>query len=641
MDELTPRELPRQYRVRLHPQEEIQAHEILLDAKARDEALGGELEESRLEYALPGKAMKQILIAIFLLFGVLLLRVLYLQFALGERFFLRSEANRTRLHLIPAVRGNILDRFGASLVSNIAAFELFVLPQDFSGEEARPESVFPQLAEILGVPQGSLEAKLREASPAASEILLADGISREAAIRLEALLASRRGFLLVERPKRRYLLGEAFGHLLGFTGKVSREDLLGDPKRKPTEEIGKAGLEALYESSLRGEDGYEAYERDATGRVLRQLSRVSPAAGENLFTGIDQELQLRLFQSLSRWARPFGGKAAGIALDPRGGQVRALVSLPSFDPNVFPFGTPEERSKLLTDEREPLFNRAVRGVYPSGSTIKPLIAAAALQEGVIDPFRTIYDPGFITVPHEYDPNIVYTFHDWKPLGMVDMIRGIALSANVYFYTVGGGYGDIQGLGIDRIVRYLKRFGWGGTLGIDLPNEGSGFLPTPEWKERAKGERWYIGDTYNASIGQGDIGVTPLQLAVSTAAIANNGTLWKPHIASTTPQALATNLIEPQYLELVRRGMREAVTVGSSRALADLPVKAAGKTGTAQFGPTGKQTHAWFAGFAPYENPELVIVILVEGGGEGSSTAVPVAKEVLSWYFTQRAAAKGG
>jgi len=271
-----------------------------------------------------------------------------------------------------------------------------------------------------------------------------------------------------------------------------------------------------------------------------------------------------------------------------------------------------------------------------------------LAENTIDPAYKIDDTlGYISVPNQYYPDIIYTYHDWKAHGFVDMRRALAVSANVYFYEIGGGYKNIKGLGIDRIEKYLKLFGFGPPLGIDLPGETGGLVPNPAWKKAVKHEDWYTGDTYNVSIGQGDVIITPLQLAAAMAAIANGGTLWRPKLVSKIidsnnntleefkSETIRTNLVDNNKLEIVREGLRDAVTEGSVYLLKDLPIKVAGKTGTAQvYSNINKKTNAWFTGFAPYEDPQIAIAVVIESAGEGSTTAVPVAKEVFQWYYNQ-------
>ena len=315
--------------------------------------------------------------------------------------------------------------------------------------------------------------------------------------------------------------------------------------------------------------------------------------------------------------------------------------MPSFDFNSQTYG------EIIKDKNKPLFNRAIGGFYPAGSTIKPFVASAALAENIIDPNFKIDDTlGYIKIENQYDPNIVYTYRDWKAHGFVDMRRAIAVSANVYFYIIGGGYKNIKGLGIDRIKKYLNIFGFGSDLGIDLPGESSGLIPDPAWKKSVKNEGWFTGDTYNVSIGQGDTIITPLQLASAIGAVANGGTLWKPKlvlkitdhrnnsIREFKPESIRANIVDESKLKVVREGLRKAVTEGSAYLLNDLPIKVAGKTGTAQITNTFRKTNAWFTGFAPYDNPEIALAIIVEGAGEGSTAAVPVAKEVFYWYYNK-------
>jgi penicillin-binding protein 2 len=339
-------------------------------------------------------------------------------------------------------------------------------------------------------------------------------------------------------------------------------------------------------------------------------------------------------------------KAAIVAMDPRNGQVLALLSFPEFDSNVFEQGAYDnERKKILNDQNEPLFNRALSGQYPSGSVIKPVIGAAALQEGVVTPNTIVQDNGSIVIVNPYSPGVVYTFPDWKTHGAVNIYSAIAQSCDIYFYTIGGGYGNIEGLGVDRIKKYLNLFGFGQKTGIDLPGEQPGLVPDETWKKKAKNEPWYIGDTYHLSIGQGDLLVTPLQMASAISAIANGGKLYAPYLVDKIvdsdknsikvfePELIRENFIDQKNLEAIRKGMRETVVSGSGRLLADLPVETAGKTGTAQVAGQ-KRENAWFVAFAPYENPEIALSIVFEGAGEGSSVAAPLARDILNWYFTR-------
>jgi penicillin-binding protein 2 len=295
----------------------------------------------------------------------------------------------------------------------------------------------------------------------------------------------------------------------------------------------------------------------------------------------------------------------------------------------------------LQDSNRPLFNRVVAGEFPAGSTIKPVMAAAALEEKIINENTTINSNGGIRISE-------WIFPDWKAggHGLTNVKKALAESVNTFFYYIGGGYDNFKGLGIDKIVKYFKLFWLGQPTGIDLPSEGTGFVPTPAWKEEAKDEVWYIGDTYHVSIGQGDVSVTPLQVANYTAFFANGGKLYKPHLVKQVldsqnqvikdmpTEVLATGFVSPQNIEIVRAGLRQTVLSGSARSLNSLSVPIAGKTGTAQWS-TRHQPQAWFTGFAPYDNPQIVVTILVEEGGEGSAAATPIAKEIFDWYFKNR------
>ena len=293
---------------------------------------------------------------------------------------------------------------------------------------------------------------------------------------------------------------------------------------------------------------------------------------------------------------------------------------------------------MLNDPDRPLYNRSMGGEFPSGSTIKPVISAAALQEGIITESTTFLSNGGLRIDKWFFP-------DWKAggHGMTNVRKAIAESVNTFFYIIGGGYEGTTGLGVDRLAKYFKLFGLGSQTGIDLPGEVDGFVPSKEWKETTKKENWYIGDTYHLAIGQGDLNVTPLQVANYTAYFANGGKLLVPHLVKEirpsgsqvgTPvpvKIIRSGIVNPAYVQIVREGMRQTVVAGSARSLQQVPVPMAGKTGTAQWS-TKKDPHAWFTGFAPYDDPTIVITILVEEGKEGSTIAVPIAREVLQWYF---------
>ncbi len=370
--------------------------------------------------------------------------------------------------------------------------------------------------------------------------------------------------------------------------------------------------------------------RNALGEIKSTERTSEPIAGEKLKTTIDAEFQEyfhnRMTQGLLSLGRTSG---VGIAINPKNGEVLALTSYPSFDAN--------DISPYLSNPNQPLFNRAVSGLYSPGSTIKPVHAAAALSEGTVSPDDQVYSAGYIEIPNPYNPDQPSRFVDWRAHGWVNVRSAIARSSNVYFYAIGGGFENTRGLGIAKLRQYWEKFGLNKLTGIDLPGEAKGILPDPEEKEERTGSIWRIGDTYNVSIGQGDLRITPMELITSMSAIANHGKAFVPHIAKTDEPELFLDLeaLEPA-LSIVRDGMNDAVSksYGTAYLLADLPRSTAAKTGSAQTANNAK-TNALFVGYGPSEDPEIAILILVEDAKEGSLNAVPIAKDVLGWYYENR------
>ena len=580
----------------------------------------------------------RILCAIVLvLLGV---RVFFLNVVKGGYYQDVAVRNSVRNVLLSAPRGLIFDRYGKQLVRNVPSMELLATPGDLPTSEEERQSMIERLRSFIAFDSDEWEALLRSAGGTFSApIVLKPSLTQDETLIFSARAAEFPGISLERSAVREYQDGLIFSHILGYEGKIRKEELAEYPDYLPIDSIGKQGIEKSYESELRGKRGADRVEVDSRGAVKKALGVFEPEPGSDLILNIDADLQKKLFDSLSVSLDTAGlRKGAAVAMDPRDGSVLALVSLPSFDNNLFAGGIDSANyAGLIEDDAIPLFNRAIAGEYPPGSTIKPFLASAALAEGVVTPNTQIESRGGITVAG-------FSFGDWKAHRFTDVRHAIAVSSDVYFYSVGGGYGNIRGLGMEKMDAYEQRFGFGSETGIDVPGEKTGFLPTAEWKEKKFGERWYIGDTYHASIGQGFVLATPLQLADATSAVANGGTLWKPRVVgqirdrdgtlrSMAPEALRRNVIDPSILKTVREGMRMTVTesVGTAQSLAGLPVAVAGKTGTAQFG-TEKKTHGWFESFAPYEHPTIVLVVLIEGQENEGYFAVPVTKDVLSWYF---------
>jgi len=489
-----------------------------------------------------------------------------------------------------------------------------------------------------------------------------ENIDHKLLIILEARISDFPGCEIVSRPIREYVRGAGLSHLLGYMGKISPDEWkAASDIYSINDYVGRSGLEQFYESVLRKDPGKLRIERDAKGNIISRDVSVSPESGDSVQLWLDYGLQEKLQQTLAAQLKNLGlARGAAVALNPKTGGVLAMVSFPDYDNNVFSQHNREEIQKLVDDRKtNALLNRVIGGRYLTGSTIKPFIAAAALQEGVITADKNINCQGRISVQSQYDPENIYYFNDNHIHGQTNMYKAIAESCNVYFYTIGGGYEDQKGLGPTRIKKYLDLFGWEKPTSIDLPGEIAGFVPDAAWKKEkfagTQDQNWTDGNTYWLSIGQEFIGITPIEVAAAYAAIANGGTLYQPQmvmsvvdnqknlVEAKTPVVLNQNFIDPKNLEMVREGMRHGVNgvnapLASSLTLNSLPVAVAAKTGTAQLrkGADGKDLlNAWVAAFAPYDDPQIMLVVLAEDVHEGTVAVLPVAKEVLNWYFSPK------
>lgn len=599
-----------------------------------------EEDAARLEWPLSKGWFRSIWWLSCLVLAVLAGRVFVLNTVQGEKYQGMSERNSLRMLTIPAPRGIIYDRTGQALVQNIPTLDLAVVPSDLPREEGDRVRERELLRSIIDIDQEVVSSVFGAKGNTASPVLLKSRLTQEEMLIFLSRQADFPGVVLMRSAEREYRDGAIFSHLIGYEGKIRQQELDDYPEYGLSDMIGKEGIEKSYESFLRGKNGADRVEVDALGKIKKELGSVQPVPGNDIILHIDAELQKKIFDSLSMLLETKNLKrAAAVAMNPETGGVLALVSLPSYDNNLFSGGIDQKHyEELLTDDARPLFNRAVSGEYPPGSTIKPVVAAAALAEGVVNEHTEIESRGGISIGK-------FFFGDWKAHGFTDIRRAIAVSSDVYFYSVGGGYGSVPGLGMRRMKAYEEFFGYGKKTGIDIPGEADGFLPDPDWKQRRFGERWYIGDDYHAAIGQGFVTATPLQILNSIATIGNGGILREPRLVSHIRDAsgklspvespvVRRDFVDANILRIVREGMRETVTEGTAQPLRDLPVAVAGKTGTAQFG-TGKDTHGWFVSFAPYEKPEIALIVLVEGQGEEGYNAVPVTKEVYQWYFGDR------
>jgi penicillin-binding protein 2 len=598
-------------------------------------------EEAIIEKPFKRQGLSFVWYAIILTLFGLAARVFYLDFFRGEYYSEISKGNRIRSLVIKAPRGIISDKYGKILAKNIPSIDAIVIPSDLPRESDKRKKIAEKIADILEMNNGNVEIILdNQDYKSMSPVLLKENISQNQALIMAEKLADFPGIVLEKTAIRSYEDGTIFSPIIGYDGKMTREELNSNPDYMMTDYIGKTGIEKNYEKEIRGKYGATQVEIDSLGNIKRIIGVVDPVPGNDLILNIDEELQKKIFDSFSGILEKAGSRtAAAVAIDPRNGGVLAMVSIPSYDNNLFARGiTNNEYQSLISDKNLPFLNRAIAGTYPPGSTIKPAIASAALSEGTITPQTIINGLGGVLRIGNF------SFGDWKVHGPSDVKTAIAESNDIFFYTLGGGYGGIEGLGMSRMKKYDNLFGLGNLTGIDLPGEVPGLIPDEKWKMDKIGDRWYVGDSYHAAIGQGFVTATPLQLANYAAAIANGGTLYSPRIinrikkSDETEKILSADIIHRNFLSsevmnTVREGMRQAVTSGTARILNSLPVPVAGKTGTAQFGTQGK-THSWFITFAPYENPTIAMAVLVEGGGEGNSAALPVAQDVLKWYFSR-------
>lgn len=573
-------------------------------------------------------------------------RLLQLQVTVGAQYRNLSEGNSIRAKRLPSDRGLFFDHNGAVLARNTKKAALLIRIENLPLNPTERASFFKTLRSIVPITDEQTAEIETIRTKLAGDYIVSTKVTDEQLLLLKELAHQNPAVILDEKPVRQYTTLPGMGHLLGYVGQVNPEDI--DRGYSSLDVIGKSGLEKVYESQLRGTFGVQEVAVDAHGRFVHEIAsdrNQEPVAGKSLRLSIDGELQNQVASAVTAAMQKRNEQysdtatlgATVILMEPDTGLVRALVSLPSYDNNLFAQGISEtDYTAITNDPTKPMFNRATNGLYPPGSTIKPLVAAGALHNRVVSPSFSVDTPSAITIGS-------FSFPDWKDHGVTTIRTAIAESNNVFFYMLGGGWQNVKGLGFDRLVDTLHTFGFEEPTGIDTGNEGEGFVLSVDWKKEQKGEPIYLGDVYHLAIGQGDVLVTPIQMAVATAAIVNNGNLVEPRLAESfvdakngsaeniSPTVRRTLPYDAASLKIVREGMRQAVTAGSSRPLNVLREAVAGKTGTAQFG-SHDRTHAWFTGFAPFDNPKIVITVLVEGGGGSFDVAVPLAEEVLRAYF---------
>jgi len=558
---------------------------------------------------------------IFLLVLAGISRLFSLNVFKAEFYRQRALANISEVDVLKAERGIILDRYGKSLVKNQPIFNAVLVPSKLPKDDAGKNAVLGKIAEILNLTPEALGKIFKESDlEFINRILLATDLPQNEAVALGS--ADLPGLEIENDWQRDYQNPEAFSHLLGYVGLVTRKDLIANPDLVSDDLIGKSGLEAYYDGQLRGDNGVITSFKNAHGKILDENLTKQPESGQPLETFIDADFQNYFFNRIKQGLRELGRDiGVGIAIDPRNGEILAMVSVPGFDANNI--------VDFLNKPNQPFFNRVVSGLYAPGSTIKPLVSAAALNENIIDTKKEIFSAGYIEIPNPYHPEQPSVFLDWKPNGWVDFYSAIARSSNIYFYALGGGLDDVKGLGISKLRDYWQRFGLGVKTNIDLVGEKDGVLPSPS-------SDWRLGDTYNVSIGQGDLLTTPLQLINYITAIANGGRIYKPRIAQAEPEVIKDIGYLKDVFSEVEKGMIDTTqkSYGTAYLLNDLPLVVAAKTGTSQINFNTK-VNALFVGYGPVPDPQIAVLVLVENAREGSLNVVPIAKDVFRWYYENR------
>jgi penicillin-binding protein 2 len=586
---------------------------------------------------------------VLLLAGLLVLRMAELQVAEYEHFSTLSEDNRVKIVPLAPTRGLIYDRNGVELAQNTPTFSLEIVPENVE-DMAGLLAELGELVEITSDDAERFHAMLKKKRPFQS-VPLRFRLSEAEVARVSVNRHRFPGADVQARLTRSYPLGASAVHLLGYVASMNEEDLQGvnAAEYRGTTHIGKTGVEQAYESLLHGRPGFQHVETNAQGRILRVLERSDPVPGSNIYLTIDASLQAVAERALGE------ENGAVVAVDPATGGLLAFASTPVYDPNLFVDGIDSKSyRKLLASPERPLFNRALNGQYPPGSTVKPFVGLAGLELELVTVDHELFCPGWFRLPGRER-----RYRDWKKWGhgKVDLSRSIVESCDVYFYALA------QQMGIEHMHDYLAQFGFGERTGIDLHGESAGLMPSEEWKRRSKGQAWFPGETLITGIGQGFTLATPLQLAVASATLSTRGVRLRPQIvlrrddpasqsrADLVPETLAT--IAPQVesnWQTVINAMADVVhgPKGTARRIGvGATYRIAGKTGTAQVFGIGQdeeydaekldkklRDHALFIAFAPVDNPRIALAVLVENGGSGSKTAAPIARQVMDHYFKQ-------
>lgn len=594
---------------------------------------------------------RRVFVVILLMLGgflALLHRIFYLQVVKNKFYATKSEKNRVRLQVIPPVRGNIYDRNGEALSENILGYDL-VVNRSQSKDLEKQLQALPDYIKFDEKNREDFEEEKKKHS-FYRNITVRSDLSEDEINRFVVDLFKFPGFDIQPSYKRRYPHGLYTAHVVGYINNINKKDLESlDPKQYAgTTKTGRTGIEKHYENDLHGQAGYQQVETDSSGKVIRVVEKVEPIPGKNINLGLDLQLQKIIFEELS------GFEGSAVAIEPSSGEILAFVSNPSFDANLFVNGiSHKDYDKLRNAPEKNLFNRALNGRYPPASTIKPLMVLTGLHHHIVSADSQTYCSGSYQIP---DYSNTKKFYCWKRSGHGDTNanKSIVQSCDVYYYTIG------RELGVDRIENYLSQFSLGQKTGVDLPNESAGILPSKAWKKEATNKDWFVGDTVNISIGQGYMLTTPLQMAHFTALLANKGSGFMPHFVTamrsvhnqniTTKAVKATKVEQnhPLAWDIVQQSLYDTVnsSQGTARKIKSLcAYTLAGKTGTAQVASLkeGKRVdkdkvkdhlrdNSTFIGYAPYENPQIALSVMIENGGDGSAVAAPIAAKIIDRYL---------
>lgn len=573
----------------------------------------------------------------------------YLQIAQYEKYRTNAENNRIKLISDPPSRGYIYDRNGILLADNTPVFTAVISPDEIEN----PAHTLKLLVPIFGLTDDDITDILARIDKSKNDpVTIKIDLTEEQIAKFSERKPFFRGVSIQTKLTRVYPHDELFAHVIGYVGRINDKEskkINADPAKKElyagTDLIGKLGIEQQYEEVLLGKPGYQSVEANAHGDILRRLDTKPPTAGNDLYLSLDYGLQKVAQDQLA------GRRGAIVALDPKNGDVLAFVSNPSYDPNPFVSGISSKAYKVLRDDiDQPLYNRALQGLYPPASTIKPFESMGFLHYGIMGWHDTIFDPGYFSLPGDS-----HKFRDWKKggHGTVDMSKSIIMSVDTYYYK------NAHRLGIDKLHSWMSSFGFGKKTGIDLPNEKAGIMPSPKWKQDTYGKDWLPGETISVSIGQGAFLASPLQVANATAMTAIKGKHLTPHILKRSEGAADVKIIdkpdgtitfngsEEDWLKM-HTAMEDTVKRGTAKGVYTSAYRMAGKTGTAQVKSIaqGKSynkaslnerhwDHAWFTGFAPVEDPQIALAVIVENGGGGSKVAAPIGRALFDYWVIQR------